>query len=521
MRAVLIVGFVVLTGTAGELCLSHAMKRIGELHEFSPRAILRFIGAAARQIYAWVGITFLALGFYGFLTMFSWYPVSFVVPAMSLSVVTGALGAKLLLREQLGVERWIGILCVCFGVALAWGDQAPAVAPAALTVIIRGAVYILAALSLFFYLFAAWAAWRFFRQARRSAGPLDERLPSVRVLKPVRGVDRSSYDNFASFCRQDYPRYEVLFAVGDASDPAVPVIRRLIGDFPGCTIRLFVGADHVGANDKVAKLCRLSAESRSELLVIADSDVRVSARYLHSVAAPFADPYVGVVTALYRTVEPPPTFGATMDAVGSLVSFSGLLLVARELEGISVSMGSTVAISRELLREIGGFAALLDLHADDYEIGRRARERGYRIELAPEVVGMDFPPQTFRGYLRHQLRWLVSIRKIRPGGHFALLLMQGIFWCAAAALISPSRTMALAWLAAYLAVRLGAGYVQFVRGLRDPLLRGKLWLVPLQDGVIFLVWLASFVVNRLEWRGLVFTIEKGRMVPVEARSERE
>jgi ceramide glucosyltransferase len=184
-------------------------------------------------------------------------------------------------------------------------------------------------------------------------------------------------------------------------------------------------------------------------------------------------------------------------------------------------MGSTVAIHRELLQGIGGFAALLDLHADDYEIGRRVRERGYRIELASEVVGMDFPPQTFRGYLRHQLRWLVSIRKIRPGAHFALLLMQGIFWCLAAAVVSPSRAMALAWLAAYVTVRLGAGYVQFVCGLRDPLLRRKLWLVPLQDAVIFVVWLASFIVNRLEWRGLVFTIEKGRMVPVEARPERE
>jgi ceramide glucosyltransferase len=521
MRTALILAFVVLTGTGGELCLSHAMKRVGEVHRFSLLDILRFIAGAARQVWMWIGIVLLALAFYGFLAMFSWYPVSFVIPATSLSYITGALGARFLLGERLSAVRWAGILLISLGVALAWGDQTPALpAPAVLHVLLRDAVWALAVVPLLFYFCGAWAAWRFFGDSRRPGARPSFSLPPASILKPVRGADRNSYDNFASFCRQDYPAYEVLFAVGDEGDTAVPVIRRLMQDFPGVRIGLLVGAEQEGANDKAAKLCRLSREARNELLVIADSDVRVAPGYLRSVAAPFADPNVGVVTALYRTVEAP-TFGATMDAVGSLVSFSGLLLVARALEGISVAMGSTVALRRERLEEIGGFAALLDVHADDYEIGRRLMDRGYRIELAAEPVGMDFPAQTFRGYLRHQLRWLVSIRNIRPGGHLALLLMHGLPWCVAAALLSPSRTVALGWLAAYLVVRLATGYVQFVWGLRDPLLRRKLWLLPLQDFLVFFVWLASFAVNRIEWRGLVFTLEKGRMVPVASRSGRE
>jgi ceramide glucosyltransferase len=550
MRTAFILTVVVLTGTGGELSITHAMKRIGEVHEFSPVAVLRVIGRALREAWLWVGILLMAVSFFSFLTMLSWYPVSFVVPATSLAYVTGALGAKFLLNERLSVTRWVGVLFICAGVALAWVDHMPAMPEAGtitgpavhafLRMALRYTAFTGAGVSLAFYVFGAWAAWRFFGGARArtaanrvSAAAVSDFTPPAftppaSILKPVRGLDRGAYDNFASFCRQDYPEFEIIFAAGEESDPAVPVIRRLMRDFPDSlsnprrSIRLLLGVERTGTNDKVAKLCRMAEDARYGLLVVTDSDVRVAPQYLRGVIAPLADPGVGAVTALYRAIAPPTSsvdggalpFGALMDAVGSSASFAASALVARSLQGLKFAMGSTIATTRECLEEIGGFGALLDLHSDDYELGRRIAACGHRIELAPEPVEMDFPSETFSEYLRHELRWLVGIRHIRPGGHLGLLMTQGLAWAVAAALLAPSWSAAGAWLGAYLGVRLAAGYVVGVWGLRDPVLRSKLWLLPLHDFFGFFAWLASFAVNRVEWRGLKFKLDKGRMIPV-------
>jgi ceramide glucosyltransferase len=436
---------------------------------------------------------------------------------------------------------------ICLGVALAWVDHLPE-APQGMVMHgltlqillrtgLRDAVLGGAVASLGFYVFGAWAAWRFFGRRVEHAGGraalVRDFTPPVSILKPVRGLDRNAYENFASFCRQDYPEFEILFAATDEADPAVPVIRKLMRDFPDSarnprrTIRLVVGVERVGANDKVAKLCRMAQEARHEFLVITDSDVRVAPGYLRGVMAPFADGRVGAVTALYRAIDPTTgdtaagvtgkdglPFGTLMDAVGSSASFAASALVARQLEGLKFAMGSTIATTRERLGEIGGFEALLDLHSDDYELGRRIAARGYTVELAPEPVDMEFPSETLGAYLRHELRWMVGIRNIRPGGHLGMLMTQGLPWAVAAAIVSPGLTAAAAWLTAYIGVRQISGYVVGVWGLRDPVLRRRLWLLPLHDFFAFFTWLASFGVNRIEWRGLTFTLDKGRMIPV-------
>jgi ceramide glucosyltransferase len=387
-------------------------------------------------------------------------------------------------------------------------------------------VFVLAAVPLALYALGAWAAWRFFGGSRsRSGGAAVGVLshadvaPAVSILKPIRGLDRGAYENFASFCRQDYPEYEILFAATDESDPAVPVIRQVMSDFPACSIRLVFGVDRKGTNDKVAKLCRLVDEARHSLLVITDSDVRVAPDYLRNVAAPFADSRVGAVTALYRALEAP-SFGAAMDAVAASASFAPSALIARMLEGLKFAMGSTLATTRERLAEIGGFEALLDLHSDDYEFGRRIAECGHRVELAREPVKMEFPSESLGDYLRHELRWVIGIRHIRPGGHFGMLMTHGLFWAVFAALLAPTHAAAAVWLCAYLVVRLATGWIVGVWGLGDPVLRRKLWLLPVHDFFAFLTWVASFAVNRIEWRGLVFTLEKGRMVPVTPPADR-
>ena len=519
MRTALILGFVVLTGTCGEISLTHAMKQIGEVQHFSPAAISTVLLRSFRQVWLWIAIALMAVSFYAFLTMLSWYPVSFVVPATSLAYVTGALGAKFLLRERLSAIRWAGVACISFGVTLTWADSMPPLPHLRnLHLWSRDIVFAAALAPLAFYLLGAWAAWRFFRHARGAVSKsADEFSPPVSILKPLHGLDRGAYENFASFCRQNYPKYEILFAVREESDPAVPVVRRLIHDFPEITIRLLVDRNRQGTNDKVGKLCLMAEQASYPLLIITDSDVRVAPDYLRDVAGIFRDPRVGAVTALYRAIEAP-SFGAVMDTMGSL-SFSGSALLARDLEGLKFTMGSTAAMPRERLDEIGGFAPLLDMHSDDYELGRRIAAKGYRVELAPEPVDMEFPSESLGDYLRHELRWLIGLRHIRPGGHFGLLMTQGIAWTAAAALLAPSWRTSVAWICAYLIVRLVSGYVIGVWGLRDPVVRRKLWLLPLHDLFWFFLWLASFCINRIEWRGLIFTLEKGRMVPVASRPQ--
>ena len=523
MRTASILIFVVVTGTGGEICLTHAMKLLGEVHDFHPRAILSFVLRALRVSWLWLAVLLMAASFFSFLAMLSWFPVSFVIPATSLAYVAGAFGAKIFLGERLNGTRWAGILLICLGVGMAWADDLPASLhyPSAFA-ILRSAILALALGPLFYYLVGIYSAWRFFRVAHREAGqtPLaNEKVPPISVLKPLRGLDPGAYENFASFSRQTYPEFEILFAVNDAEDPAVPIVRKLIADFPGRSIRLIVVEERLGPNTKVSNLCRLVREARHDLLVVTDSDVRVQPGYLQSVAAMFRDPGVGGVTALYRGQDNL-QFVAALDCVGSSAAFCGAALVARELEGLKFMMGSTMATTKERLAEIGGFEAMVDQHSDDYELGRRIVARGYRIELLPEPVWMVFPSQTLGAYLRHELRWAIGIRNIRPGGHFGMLFTHGLPWAIAAACVAPSAAIAASYLSGYFVLRFAMAWAVGVWGLRDPVLRRRFWLLPVRDLLSFFVWLASFGMNRIEWRGSFFTLEKGRTIPVTPRPGR-
>jgi ceramide glucosyltransferase len=525
MRTAGILIFVVVTGTGGEICLTHAMKLLGEVNDFRPRAIVSFVLRALRVGWLWFGVLLMALSFFSFLTMLSWFPVSFVIPSTSLAYVAGAFGAKIFLGEQLNATRWAGIFLICLGVGMAWADDLPATLhyPSA-GAIARWTILALAVGPLVYYVIGIYSAWRFFRMAHREAaqppraGDSDQ-APPVSILKPIRGLDPAAYENFASFCRQDYPGFEILFAANDAEDPAVPVIEKLIADFPERAIRLIVVTERLGPNTKVSNLCRLVHEARHDLLVITDSDVRVEPGYLRSVAEIFRDPSVGGVTALYRGQDNL-QFGAALDCVGSSAAFCGAALVARELEGLKFMMGSTMATTKARLAEIGGFEAIVDLHSDDYELGRRIASLGYRIELLREPVWMAFPSETLGNYLRHELRWAIGIRNIRPGGHFGMLFTHGLPWAIAAAYVAPSAAVGASYLSAYFILRFAMGWTVGVWGLRDPVLRRRLWLLPLRDFLSFFVWLASFGMNRIEWRGNAFTLQKGRMIPVSPRTGR-
>jgi ceramide glucosyltransferase len=371
-------------------------------------------------------------------------------------------------------------------------------------------VLVLAATPLAYYIAATLAALRFF--SRERAHEFAPYAPGVSLLKAVRGVDFGSHDNFASFCAQEYADYEILFGVGDAADTAVPLIQRLIAEFPQRRISLFIGAEQIGANRKVNMLARLAGEARHDILVLTDGDIRVSPAYLKEVVAPLADRRVGAVTSFYRGIAER-NLGAEMEAIGAASDFFAGVLMANWMEGITFGLGASIVTTKEWVAKIGGFAAIADMHSDDYELGHHIAEAGGKIVLSREAVWTMYPAQTARSFWQHQVRWARTVRLCRPLSFAGLIFTHGLPWALLAAVIAPATWIAAAYLLAYLGLRLTMAWTVGVWGVGDDVLRQKLWLVPLRDAIYFVVWLASFASNRIHWGGEEYTMERGRLVP--------
>jgi ceramide glucosyltransferase len=294
---------------------------------------------------------------------------------------------------------------------------------------------VLAAAPLVYYVLALYCVIGYFSGLRRAPSPLlkSSYSPPVSILKPVRGVDSEAYENFASYCLLDYPEYELVFAVADADDPAVPVIEKLQTDFPRCSIRLIKGAERIGANSKVNSLCRLVGEAKYDLVVMSDSDVRVDPDYLKTVVPPFADPQVGAVTAFCRCITGDGV-AADLNALGMYLDSAPAALVARMVEGkMQFAFGWTMATTKRHLSEIGGWEAMANHHSDDFELGNRIARHGYTVELMRKPVWMVFPKETTEQYFQHELRWSIGLKNVRPTAYRWLLLTHGLPWALLAA----------------------------------------------------------------------------------------
>ena len=365
-----------------------------------------------------------------------------------------------------------------------------------------------------YYRAVIFSARRFFRRPGPAAGDF---TPPLSILKPVRGLDPEAYENFASFCRQDYPEYEILFGVSSQQDPAVPEIRKLIADFPGLPIRLLVVEERYGSNDKVSKLCGLARAARHDVLVVSDGDIRVGAGYLRAVAAPFRETQVGAVTSLYTGISPR-CLWSELEAINLSGDFMPAVLVARQLEGVRFALGATMAARRDCLQEIGGFEALADVAADDHYLGQRIAARGYRVELVDAAVQTMCSLDSLRACFEHHLRWGIMNRQSRPWGYLGYGITLGLPWMLLAALAAPTRLGAFIFVTAYLVLRAATVWTVGVRGLRDPLLRRRWWLVPLWDAFAAVIWLASLFAKRVRWRGEEYEVRQGRLVSRTARA---
>jgi ceramide glucosyltransferase len=384
---------------------------------------------------------------------------------------------------------------------------------------------------LFFYFLSALGLASFLSDTRKKLkqAPCSEtQLPPVSILKPLKGVDLNIWENFCSHCEQDYPQFQLIFGVSDPADPAVEIVRRLQARYPQLAIELIVCDRMLGTNIKVSNLAQMLPAARHEFLLVNDSDIRVPSDYLRKVMSPLADDAtddatndsVGLVTCLYRAVAAP-TLGSRLEASGIATDFVPGVLSARFLEkGLHFGLGSTLAFRRRDLQAIGGFEALLDYLADDYELGRRIAATGKRVELSTAIVTTFLPAYTVREFFRHQLRWSRTIRDARPWGYAGLLFTFGVPW----ALVTLAAAQAALWawvlLAMTITARLLVGFVATVcvlHGLQPDTRRNErqffrdVALLLLRDLIAPFVWAASFLGNRIHWRGDVFDLKDGRL----------
>lgn len=376
----------------------------------------------------------------------------------------------------------------------------------------RSVILVLAIAPLAYYTVAIAACVRFFRRERRKKLPNFQ--PPISLLKPVHGLDFGTRENFESFCQQSYGQYEILFCVNDLSDPAVPVIQQLMADFPRISIRLFSDAQQIGNNRKVNNLALLAREARHELLIQTDGDVRVGPDFLREMAAPFADPKVGAISCFYRGIVQANRW-AEIEDIGAVTDLLAGAMVADWKEGVTFALGAAVATTKTWLNKTGGYEAMADYLADDYEIGHRVYKVGAHVMLSREPVSTMYPAQTLRGFWNHQVRWARTTRLVRPFSYFGMFVTHGLPWTVAAALCAPTAGMAASYLFAYLVLRLSLAWTAGVWGLGDDTVRQRLWLVPVRDGIHFFVWIAAFTSNRVHWSGRDFHIRKGRMIPIE------
>ena len=292
----------------------------------------------------------------------------------------------------------------------------------------------------------------------------------------------------------------------------LPVIEKVMHDFPEQQIRILFGSGREATNDKVAKLARLSKEAKYETLVINDSDVRGEPGYLRAVVAPLADPKVGAVTCFYASTDEK-TAVQKLQTVGMYSDFYPGIVVDWQLEGVKFALGPTIATTRTRLAGFGGYEKIENQPADDLLVGRLIAEQGYEVRLLPYTVQTVADFHSFSDLFLKRLRWIVVMRHMRPWGHFGLIFTFGLPWTLLAVALAPTPAVAGAFLAAYLGLRSAMTLQIAAWGMKQPGVWKRLPLIPAWDAMAFVIWLVSFTRSTIRWRNRDYYIRNGELVP--------
>jgi ceramide glucosyltransferase len=381
-------------------------------------------------------------------------------------------------------------------------------------------VYILlgiAAIPFIYLLLAIYSALRFFGSAASVSRKTTEFTPPVSCLKPIRGLDPEAYENYASFCRQNYPEYEIIFCV-DEDDPALPVLNKLIKDFPERSIRLLFGSDPGAINDKVARLDRLTKAARYDLFVITDGDVRVQPDYLRSVVAPFRNPNVASATCLYASTHEK-SFIEELQSIGMLSDFFLGIVVAWQVDGAKFALAQSIITTRKNVEGFGGYLVIVDRPADDLWIGRLATEQGFESVLLPYVVQTVPDFHSFRQLFIKRTRWMTVMRHMRPWGHLGLLFTWALPWSLFAFAVQPTLAVAGGYFGTYLLLRIVSTLLVGRWGMKQKTIWNKLPLIPVWDALAFAIWITSFWQRTIRWRGEDYLLKNGTLVLATARGK--
>ena len=337
--------------------------------------------------------------------------------------------------------------------------------------------------------------------------------PPLTLFKPLHGSEPSLEAHLATFFQQDYPVYEILFCARTPNDPGLETARRVAARYPHIPIKILsTGGRPDYINDKAISMELMEREASHDILVISDSDVRVTPGYLRAVALPFADPRVGAMTCPYRGAAPDGGLWARLEAIGMSVEMTSGVLVARNLEGMQFVLGPTMAFRRETIRRMGGFSVTADYCSDDFILGNETFKLGQTVILSHHAIDHIVLNSSFASSIAHQVRWMKSTRFSRPKGHFGTALTFslpfGILgWAAFALLGNPWLGLALfAWsVVTRLALSIAVGRLV----VRDKSWFGLLALYPIRDFMGFCFWAASYAGRRILWRNRVYELLPG------------
>ncbi len=326
----------------------------------------------------------------------------------------------------------------------------------------------------------------------------------ISILKPLAGIDEGLEENLRSFFTQRYGVFEILMAVSTDDDEALPVARRLQAEFPHIPSRIIITGEPPYPNRKVASLHAMARQAYYPLLLMSDSDIRVTPEMLTRIDAEFTDPHLALTTCPYRAV-PGNSIWSRLEAVMMNTEFLAGILTARMLEGMRFAVGPTIACRKQALDAIGGFETLRHFLAEDFVFGQRVAEAGLGVGLSSYVVEHRIGAAGFRRSAEHRLRWVRSTRRSRPAGYIGQLFTYPIPLALVLTAWNPAWWPALAWA---VVLRMVTAWQTAIRILKDPIVRAQPWLVPLQDGMSFIFYIAGFVGNTIAWRGKVFYLRK-------------
>lgn len=353
---------------------------------------------------------------------------------------------------------------------------------------------------------------RYLRERRAAEAELKKFTPPLTLLKPLAGAEPDLDAHLASFFEQDYPEFEILFCAREANDAGLEIARRVASRYPQITAKFMSTGEPPYINAKVASMELMEKSAAHDILVISDSDVRVTPDYLRAVTLPFADPKVGGMCCPYRGIAAGGGLWARLEAVGMSVEMTAGVLVARMMEGMQFVLGPTMAFRRDVIRRMGGFKVTADYCADDFVLGNETYKLGQTVVLSHHAIDHIVINLSLMASLKHQVRWMKSTRFSRPKGHFGTALTFsmpfGLLGLAAGLLLGHAAwgVALLAWaVLSREALSLAVGRLV----VRDPSWLNLLVLYPARDLMGFFFWATSYMGSRILWRGRIFQLLPG------------